>query len=95
MCNNYTCIWLSFSNSFHQRSPWATPYRALLKTVTMTGGEYNFDPIFRQDPAGGNDDDSEVPFYPVSYLVWILFIVLMPILLANMLVSGGDSPILL
>ena len=52
----------------------------------MTTGELDFDSIFRQDPAGGSDDAEEIPFPPISYMLWIVFIIIMPILLNNMLV---------
>ena len=58
----------------------------MLKIVTMTTGELDFDSIFRQDPAGGSDDAEEVPFPPISYMLWIVFIIIMPVLLNNMLV---------
>ena len=71
------------------RSPFADPTRSILKTMTMTTGEFEFDNIFRQTP-GGVMDRSEVPrnvpFPEVSYMLWIIFLILMPILLTNLLV---------
>ena len=58
----------------------------MLKIVTMTTGELDFDSIYRQDPAGRSDDAEEIPFPPISYMLWIVFIIIMPILLNNMLV---------
>ena len=59
--------------------------------MTMTTGEFEYDSIFRQFPGGtaeGSDDiTTEIPFLPVSFLLWIIFLVLMPILLTNLLVS--------
>ena len=55
--------------------------------MTMTTGEFEYDAIFRQFPGGTTDDITEIPFLPVSYLLWIVFLVLMPILLTNLLVS--------
>ena len=52
----------------------------------MTTGEFELDSIFRQDPTGGSDDAEEVPFPPISYILWIAFVIIMPILLTNMLV---------
>ena len=54
--------------------------------MTMATGEFDFDPIFRQDPTGARDNAEEIPFPPVSYILWIVFIIIMPILLTNMLV---------
>ena len=53
----------------------------------MTTGEFEFDGIFRQSPEGTNEDLEEIPFPPVSVILWIVFIILMPILLTNLLVS--------
>ena len=52
----------------------------------MTTGEFEFDSIFRQDPSGGSDDIEEIPFLPISVILWIVFIVIMPILFTNLLV---------
>lgn len=53
----------------------------------MTTGEQEFDSIFHQEASGGRDELDEIPFLPVSFLMWILFIVFIPILLTNMLVG--------
>ena len=51
----------------------------------MTIGEFDFDTIFfnsQEDAEAGND-----LLYPeIAYFLWIVFIILMPILLSNMLV---------
>ena len=73
-----------------QRSSFATPGRALVKTMTMTTGEFEYDAIFRQFPGGaevGSTIVEDIPFPGVSFLLWIIFLVLMPILLTNLLVS--------
>jgi hypothetical protein len=54
--------------------------------MTMTTGEFDFDSIFRQDPVGESDDAEEIPFPQISYILWIVFVILMPVLLTNMLV---------
>ena len=54
--------------------------------MTMTTGEFDFDSIFRQDPTGESDSAEEIPFPPISYILWIVFVIIMPILLTNMLV---------
>ena len=73
-----------------QRSSFATPGRAIVKTMTMTTGEFEYDAIFRQFPGGSAEDSeditTEIPFPPVSFVLWIVFLVLMPILLTNLLV---------
>lgn len=70
-----------------QRSPFSTPARSLLKTVSMSTGEQEFDSIFHQEASGGRDALVDVPFPPVSSIMWILFVIFIPILLTNMLVS--------
>ena len=70
----------------HKRSPFSTAGRSIVKTVSMCTGELEFDSIFHQEPSGERDDLSDVPFPPVSYLLWTAFIVFIPILLINMLV---------
>lgn len=72
--------------SYLQRSPFSSVPRSLLKTMTMSTGEFDFDTIFRQDPTGGSADAEEIPFPAVSYILWITFVILMPVLLTNMLV---------
>ena len=65
--------------------------RSLLKTMTMSTGELDFDAIFRQNPSGASDGAEEIPFSTVSYILWIVFVILMPVLLTNMLVCGTLS----
>ena len=52
----------------------------------MTTGEFEFDSIFQQDPSGESDDIEEIPFLPISVILWIVFIVVMPVLFTNLLV---------
>jgi len=51
----------------------------------MTTGGFDFDGMFfnsQEDAEAGND-----LFYPeVAYILWIVFLILMPILLSNLLV---------
>ena len=76
-----------------QRQPFSTPARSLLKTMTMTTGEFEYDGIFRQAPGGIDPGTTvrEIPFPPVTYILWIVFIILMPILLTNLLVCNQRS----
>ena len=62
------------------RDPFRNPARSMLKTMVMTAGEYEFDTIFFA---------TQLDFATVSYIIWIVFVILMPILLANLLVRGG------
>lgn len=47
----------------------------------MTAGDFSFNTIF------GIESDGMISFPVISYIVWIVFIIIMPILFANMLVS--------
>ena len=69
-----------------QRSPFANPGIAIAKVISMTTGNYNFDVIFRRDSSGDRDSKEELEFLPVTYILWIIFVILMPILLNNLLV---------
>ena len=55
--------------------------------MTMTTGELDYEGIFRLDSGGGADDVPEIPFREISIILWILFLIMMPILLSNLLVS--------
>ena len=66
-----------------QRTSFSTGGRALVKTMTMTTGEFDYDTIFHQ---GGEPGEDDIEFPPASFLLWIIFLVVMPILLNNLLV---------
>jgi len=55
-----------------------SPGLSLIRVMTMTAGGVDFDSIF----ASMNSE----PF--LTYLLWVVFLVLMPVLLANLLVSN-------
>ena len=69
-----------------QRSPFSHPARSMLRTMTMTIGDIDTDGIFRQDISGASDSRDEVPFPAISYIIWITFIIFMPVLITNLLV---------
>jgi len=50
--------------------------------MAMTIGELDYDELYHQQ-----EDENEIAFPPVSFLLWIIFLVLMPVLLSNLLVS--------
>ena len=57
--------------------------------MAMATGELDYDNILRQFPGGTSEGDitTEVPFLPASISLFILFFLLMPILLNNLIVS--------
>ena len=56
----------------------ATPARSLAKTVISTVGELDFETIF---------NDGNLLYSPMAYILFIIFVILMPILFSNLLVS--------
>jgi len=52
----------------------------------MTVGDFSFDTVFRQSPSGESEDAEEILFPIISYLLWIIFLIIMPILFINLLV---------
>ena len=56
--------------------------------MTWISGGLDFNAVFRVDPAGRSDSLSEIAFLPVSVVLWIVFVILIPILLRNMLVQS-------
>ena len=94
---------LTFHMAFHQyhpffeKSPFATPFHALWKTFTMTTGEVDYNNLFRQPSEGSPNlkDTPDLPFPEISFVLWIAFLVLVPILFTNLLVCPALLIILL
>ena len=59
-------------------SPFASPF---------TTGELGYGDIFRQSTSDSTSDAPDVPFPAISYIMWVIFVILMPILFRNLLVS--------
>lgn len=76
-------------NPLYAASPFATPGLSIIKAMTMSAGEVDYNSIFQLTSEGAASEDevlSPIP-YPVSFLIWIFFLILMPILLMNLLTS--------
>ena len=59
----------------------------MLKTLVMTTGEFEFDTIFNNDQ--DLVDEGLSLFLPeVTAIMWVIFIIVMPILFSNLLVSN-------
>ena len=72
-----------------QASPFASPALTIVKTMVMGVGEMDFETIFRLTSGGVTPPEippESIPYPWVSYLLWVLFLILMPILLMNLLV---------
>ena len=70
-----------------QRSPFQNAGLAIVKVLSMTVGDFDYDNIFRRDSSGEFDMEEELPYLPTVYILWIFFMILMPVLLSNLLVS--------
>ena len=60
--------------------------------MTMAVGEMDFETVFRLTSGGvGSIDEvpTPIPYTRVSILLWIFFLIMMPILLMNLLVSNN------
>lgn len=57
--------------------------RSIVKTGVMTLGEFEFNDIFTEN----FNDINKLPFQTMTYIVFVLFLGLMPILIMNFLVS--------
>ena len=79
------CVCVKHDTLVIQPSPFSSPASSLLKITSMTAGDFSFNTIF------GLESDGMISFPAISYIVWILFIVVMPILFTNMLVSEDIS----
>ena len=83
---------LTFFLAFNQidpsfaSSPFSSTFTSLSKVMTMVTGEMDYESIFRQSSSGTTDPDPQLPFPEMSYLLWIVFLVMIPILLGNLLV---------
>ena len=69
-----------------QRSPFQNAAIAIAKVLSMTIGNFDYDNTFRRDLSMENEFVTELPFLPATYILWITFIILMPLLLNNLLV---------
>ena len=72
---------LTFLCAFLQRHAFIHPARALVKVMSMTTGELDYDNIFHH-----REGEEEIAFPLISFPFWIIFLVMMPILLNNYLV---------
>ena len=75
-----TCQYLLYVS--FQRTPFATPARALIKTMTMPLANFDFDGMFHL-----SDSEDEIAYVGASYLMWIVFVIILAILFQNLLVS--------
>ena len=82
----YSHVFSCFDMYRGQRSPFFDEIRSMIRTLMMTTGELDYDGIFRLGLDDGNDGATELRYLPVAYILFIPFVILMPVLFANMLV---------
>ena len=70
-----------------QSSPFDTFGGSIIQIITMVTGELNFLEIFSFSFGFNDDKDHDIHDRSMAYFVWVLFLVLIPILLSNTLVS--------
>jgi len=60
----------------------------MLKILSMTAGDFSVDTVFRQSPSGESENAEDILFPSISCILWIIFVILMPVLFTNMLVNN-------
>ena len=76
---------LGFYTLLQNQEPFDTVWLSILKTTVMMIGEFEYDSIFNdQDP---NDPATLVNNEPVTYMLFVVFMVIMSIIIMNLLVS--------
>ena len=71
-----------------QNSPFATFGGSIVQLITMVTGALNFLEIFSLSFGFNDNKDHDIIYdQSMAYFVWVLFLVLIPILLSNTLVS--------
>lgn len=68
-------------NSFH------TPAFSLMKSLVMTMGEMEYEQVFRFRDSEDEGPPGALHFIAMSNILWAVFVILMPILFINLLVS--------
>ena len=68
-----------------QPSPFSSPTSSLFKITSMMAGDFSFNTIL------GFESDGMISFPIISYILWILFLIVMPILFINTLVSEVNN----
>jgi len=57
----------------------SSPYHAVAKTIMQTAGELDYETIF---------NEADLLYSPMAYILFITFVIIMPILFSNLLVCA-------
>ena len=59
-----------------------------MKSLVMTSGEMEYEQVFRFRDSQDDEPPGALNFIVMSNVLWVIFIVMMPILFINLLVSN-------
>ena len=74
----------------------------MLKSFVMTAGELDYATVFRfrelpdntelaaNDTIIASDNSADLNYFRMSCILWVIFIIMMPVLFANLLVSTAN-----
>ena len=72
---------------FDNQPYFRTFYLSLIKTLIMTSGEMEYDNLFFDNEQNNNDGVEMVPYEDTTRLLFVFFVVVMPIIIMNLLVG--------
>ncbi|CAC5420395.1 TRPA1 [Mytilus coruscus] len=82
---------LGFYTLLQNQEPFASVWQSLMKTTVMMIGEFEYDSIFNdqfKDPSRASYDYSSIVFQePITYVLFVVFMVIMSIIIMNLLVG--------
>ncbi|XP_023246750.1 transient receptor potential channel pyrexia-like [Copidosoma floridanum] len=86
----YLCVIVGFSLAFSvlhkNRESFSNPFVSFLKTVVMLSGELEFEDVFY-------DNDAPILYPGTAHLMWLVFIILITVILANLMMGLAVSDI--
>ncbi|XP_071138004.1 transient receptor potential cation channel subfamily A member 1 homolog isoform X4 [Mytilus edulis] len=82
---------LGFYTLLQNQEPFASVWQSLMKTTVMMIGEFEYDSIFNdqfRDPSSASYDYRSIVFQePITYVLFVVFMVIMSIIIMNLLVG--------
>ncbi|XP_014673121.1 PREDICTED: transient receptor potential cation channel subfamily A member 1 homolog [Priapulus caudatus] len=74
---------LAFYVLLQNQLPFRDPWNSILKTTIMMIGEFEYDALFNS----GSTDEGQIVHYEITYVIFVIFIMIMTILIMNLLVG--------